>query len=257
MLSLADSAAAHLKLLEELGQITSAKQLTTWAFRHMATKNALTAGDAAAVEDAFRARLAAVAGSETTARSTGDDPLAPGGPSTPVAGPAPPAAGNDRPVSGASGVDDRAGPRIDKSVLTISEPRRYRNKAHLKFVASQACLLCGRQPADPHHLSFAQQRALGRKVSDEFTVPLCRSHHREVHRFGNERNWWARYNLDPLPLAQSLWTQTHPVFPAPEPEAVDQGPGLPSAGLVSTPVAALPKAPRNRKTKPINASGGP
>ena len=64
--------------------------------------------------------------------------------------------------------------RIDKSVLAIAEPKRLRDKAHLKFVASQPCLVCGRQPSDPHHLRFAQPRAIGLKVSDEFTVPLCR-----------------------------------------------------------------------------------
>jgi len=31
---------------------------------------------------------------------------------------------------------------------------------------------------------FAQKRALGRKVSDEFTVPLCQLHHRELRRWG-------------------------------------------------------------------------
>ncbi len=59
---------------------------------------------------------------------------------------------------------------IDKSVLPIGEARRYRGEAHLKFVASQPCLICGRLPSDPHRLRFAQKRALGRKVSDEFTV---------------------------------------------------------------------------------------
>jgi Rad52/22 family double-strand break repair protein len=68
--------------------------------------------------------------------------------------------------------------KIDKSQLAIAEPKRLRDKAHLKFVASQPCLVCGRQPSDPHHLRFAQPRAMGLKVSDEFTVPLCRTHHR-------------------------------------------------------------------------------
>ena len=79
--------------------------------------------------------------------------------------------------------------RIDKSLLPIAEPKRLRDKAHLKFVASQACLICGRQPSDPHHLRFAQPRALGMKVSDEFTVPLCRGHHRQLHQAGNEITW--------------------------------------------------------------------
>ena len=39
----------------------------------------------------------------------------------------------------------------------------------------------------PHHLRYAQPRALGRKASDELTVPLCRTHYREVHRVGNEQ----------------------------------------------------------------------
>jgi hypothetical protein len=60
---------------------------------------------------------------------------------------------------------------IDKSVLTISEPRRIRDKEHLRFVAAQACLVCGRQPSDAHHLRSAQLRALSRKVSDE--LPIC------------------------------------------------------------------------------------
>jgi Rad52/22 family double-strand break repair protein len=76
--------------------------------------------------------------------------------------------------------------KIDKSELALAEPKRLRDKAHLKFVASQPCLVCGRRPADPHHLRFAQPRALGLKVSDEFTVPLCRGHHRQLHQTGNE-----------------------------------------------------------------------
>jgi hypothetical protein len=69
---------------------------------------------------------------------------------------------------------------IDKSQLPHPEPRRVRDKEHVKFVAQRPCLICGRRPADAHHLRFTQPRALGRKVSDEFTVPLCRGHHREV-----------------------------------------------------------------------------
>jgi hypothetical protein len=79
--------------------------------------------------------------------------------------------------------------KIDKSVLAIAEPKRLRDKAHLRFVASQPCLLCGRHPSDPHHLRFAQPKAMGLKASDEFTVPLCRIHHREIHRYGDEAAW--------------------------------------------------------------------
>ena len=100
--------------------------------------------------------------------------------------------------------------RIDKSQLAIAEPKRLRDKAHLKFVASQPCLVCGRQPSDPHHLRFAQPRALGMKVSDEFTVPLCRGHHRQLHQVGNEVPWWEAHKINPLEIAKKLWEQTHP-----------------------------------------------
>jgi hypothetical protein len=76
-------------------------------------------------------------------------------------------------------------------------------------VIKQPCLVCGRRPSDPHHLRFAQSRALGRKVSDEFTVPLCRGHHRELHRHGDEAGWWQERGLDPSGAARALWLTTH------------------------------------------------
>ena len=99
--------------------------------------------------------------------------------------------------------------KIDKSQLAIAEPKRLRDKAHLKFVASQPCLVCGRQPSDPHHLRFAQPRAIGLKVSDEFTVPLCRGHHRQLHQSGNEEDWWKTFKVNALDIARGLWEQSH------------------------------------------------
>src|SRR5204863_1226388 len=89
--------------------------------------------------------------------------------------------------------------------------RRRRDKCHREFVAAQACLICGRQPSDAHHLRFAQPRGLGLKVSDEFTVPLCRSHHRDLHQTRNEMRWWAQFGIQPKSIAYELWTQSHPV----------------------------------------------
>src|SRR5262249_12256707 len=97
---------------------------------------------------------------------------------------------------------------IDKSVLAVAAPRRYRNREHLRYVAQQACLLCGRKPSDPHRRRYLQPRALGRKASDEFAVPLCRSHHREVHRARDERAWWQSAGIDPLKTARKLWKHT-------------------------------------------------
>jgi hypothetical protein len=99
-------------------------------------------------------------------------------------------------------------PKIDKSVLTISEPKRHRSKAHLRFVAQQPCLICGRSPSHAHHIRYAQSRGLGLKVSDEFTVPLCAIHHSENHATGNERRWWQERNIDPLTIAEQLWKRS-------------------------------------------------
>src|SRR5262249_57443876 len=87
--------------------------------------------------------------------------------------------------------------RVDKSVLAFTKARRLRDKEHLKYVASRSCLICGRKPSEPHHVRFAQKLAFGRKVSDEFTVPLCRLHHRELHRSRNEPLWWKTARIDP------------------------------------------------------------
>lgn len=101
--------------------------------------------------------------------------------------------------------------RIDKSQLAIPVQRRLRDMTHLRIVAKQPCLICGRQPCDPHHLRFAQARGLGQKVSDEFTVPLCRAHHRELHRAGKEVDWWSRTGIEPIDIAGKLWIETHPM----------------------------------------------
>ena len=100
---------------------------------------------------------------------------------------------------------------IDKSVLALPEPKRKRDKQHLRFVAKQPCLVCGREPSDPHHLRFAQPHGLGQKVSDEFTVPLCRAHHRELHRAGKETDWWSKMGIEPLGFARELWLGTRPL----------------------------------------------
>ncbi len=105
--------------------------------------------------------------------------------------------------------DPKPSQSVDKSVLPRSEPRRQRNPDHLKFVSIQPCLICGRLPSHAHHLAFTQPNALGRKVSDEFTVPLCNLHHRELHNHGNERAWWIDRKINPLPVARELWTRSH------------------------------------------------
>jgi ERF superfamily len=190
------SAALREKLLTALGNITSADGAAIWAKEALAAKNRLAAADAKVVEDAFEHRLLELA-PPAAAEAAGDT-----APSTRVDT----VGGHETRAKENSGLDQPNG--IDKSVLGLATPRRYRNREHLRYVAQQACLVCGRRQSDPHHLRYLQPRALGRKVSDEFAVPLCRSHHRAVHRASNEQAWWKAAGIDPIKVARQLWRQT-------------------------------------------------
>ena len=200
-LSVPDSAASRERLLGELSDLSSLDDLASWAHRILPTKNTLTVVDAQLLEDAFTAKMTAIAEPMTDVASPVTIAAAPDSADTPAA-PSVPKSDNGKKRRGRGLKSARrqvsARPAIDKSVLTFSEPRRLRDKEHLKFVARQPCLICERQPADAHHLRFAQLRALGRKVSDEFTVPLCRTHHREVHRYGDEAAWWSKIAFGPI-----------------------------------------------------------
>ena len=199
------STAFREKLIGELSELASAKQLTEWSYRSLPIKNTLAADDARTVEEAFQTKLMDLTNADAI---VGD-----ASPASPSSGPPPrPQDGRQlRRVAQTSPNDETAPPGIDKSLLTISEPRRLRDKVHLRFVAKQPCLICERLPCDAHHLRFAQARGLGLKVSDEFTVPLCRGHHREVHRAGKEARWWQNTGIDALVIARKLWTETHPL----------------------------------------------
>jgi hypothetical protein len=186
------------QLLTEIAELVSADQLDRWVLRGLAAKNCLVATDAARIEEAFRTRLAGLTGPQTNDRTASAE-------LTSIS-------------AGASeGSTSEAAPA---AYVSTSKPPRRRDKDHRRFIAKQPCLVCGKQPSDPHHLRFAQFKALGRKVSDEFTVPLCRSHHRELHRTGNEIAWWTQIGIDPMAMAYTLWTETHPIA---MPEAAARG----------------------------------
>ncbi len=197
-------------ILSDLETVASRDSAALWAQRIMAAKNSLTAADAARVEAAFHAKLSTLQTDieDTAARGSAQSITNPGGQT--VAADAPALRAATQRVNG-----------IDKSSLTFPEPRRIRDREHLKFVATQPCLICGRRPSDPHHLRFAQAQALGRKPSDEFTVPLCRGHHRELHRSGDEAAWWKKSGIDPMPAARVLWLKTHPWRAVPDRAAVE------------------------------------
>jgi hypothetical protein len=117
-----------------------------------------------------------------------------------------------------------------------------------------ACI--DRQLSDANHLRFSQLQALRRKVSDEFTVPLCRGHHREVHRRGDEAAWWKTAGLDPTIAARVLWLETHPLATTAH--------NLPEVVTIAVPGIEKKRAKRDRplrkrgsnyKTNPIGAAG--
>ncbi|MEE9249907.1 MAG: DUF968 domain-containing protein, partial [Alphaproteobacteria bacterium] len=101
--------------------------------------------------------------------------------------------------------------RINDERIATPKPRRVRDKDHLRFVASQPCLVCGRQPSQAHHIRYAQPRAMSCKASDEWAVPLCATHHRALHDFGDEERWWRERKIDPIAEATGLWEQTRRV----------------------------------------------
>jgi hypothetical protein len=173
------SAALRERLLEDLGQLQSADEAADWVHKNLAAKNTLIAADgqpdAATVENASD-----LSGSPNLV-SMEDSTAAP------------------------IILPEAAGARRRR---VAAKTIRLRDKEHCKFVRTEPCVVCGRAPTEAHHIRFAQPRALGRKVSDEYTVPVCRVHHRELHGYGDEASWWAGVNIDPLPIALELWRRS-------------------------------------------------
>ena len=202
------SATLRDRLLAEIGEITSSELAASWAREALAAKNKLAASDAKLVEDSFERRLSELASAGTSPSDDDASAIADADRQEETSTPA------------STHLDRSVG--IDKSVLAVAAPRRYRNREHLRYVAKQPCLICGRRPSDPHHLRYLQPRALGRRASDEFAVPLCRSHHRAVHRARDERAWWRAAGVDPDQVARKLWKDTRIDEGRIEPEGTSQ-----------------------------------
>jgi hypothetical protein len=197
-LSAALSASLRTELLREIEGLSAADNAALWAQRRLPAKNQLSAADARQVEEAFAAQLALISAENPKQEDANNE------------------------IGDVSSAEKTGTVQIDKRVLVFPEPRRIRDRDHVRHVMKQPCLVCGRRPSDPHHLRFAQSRALGRKVSDEFTVPLCRVHHREIHRCGSEESWWVKTRIDPLAAARAFWLETHPLSTEATPTAMSQ-----------------------------------
>jgi len=228
------------RLLAELDGVQLADDAAAWAHRSLPAKNTLTPADAQLVEAAFRDKLAAF----------GDERLGPPQDLAQVLPEVPLTHPNDKGEQFESTPSSKTHFRRGRA---STKTTRLRDKDHRKFVATQACVVCGRSPADAHHLRFAQPRALGRKVSDEFTVPLCRVHHRELHRQGDEAAWWQRIKIDPLPIAHRLWRHAELNGAA---ATVDGGPEPDFATAANGASSANP-SPADAKSRATVTAGGP
>lgn len=244
------SATLRQELIEEITRLASTDLATDWVKRRLGAKNTLTTEHARAIEAAFADRMrelqsqpnlrdqminreqSTIAQKEAAQLGIGHEN--PGAADKFVAVEMSNAqTGNfekRRPLRGSKFAPQAVS--IYKGALALAEPRRYRDKDHLRFIAGQPCTACGRQPSEPHHLRFAQARALGRKVSDEFTVPLCRVHPREIHRSSDEMAWWKTLGLDPMPIALKLWQYTRKLSSTASTESALQS-AVPSSPLSS------------------------
>jgi hypothetical protein len=224
-----DSRALREHLVTEVGEIMDVEALTAWAENVLSAKNKLVTSDAEVLESAFAAKLIELGSAELSSGNTKfgingtvDPATSDGSGAETMAGGSRKLKGQRMPRHSANERENESAERMSseavapRSITPIGKTLRLRDRDHLKFVSAQPCLACGRSPSDAHHLKFAQGPALGRKVSDEFTVPLCRTHHRDLHRHGDERMWWQQLNIHPLLTASALWRQSHPAFAPPE-----------------------------------------
>jgi hypothetical protein len=218
------------RLIAELSDLQSADEAADWVYKNLPAKNTLAHADAETLEASFQERLVTIEGgragtgiAELVDNSSVEhlqDQSQPLGPETPA-----PAATVVR--------------RRSLAAKTI----RLRDKEHCKFVATQPCVICGRTPAEAHHIRFAQPRALGRKVSDEYTVPVCRVHHRELHGYGDEASWWAGVGIDPLPIALELWRRSRLTF------SLSASWSEPLSDAIPPPAAKVERAPLNNDAR--------
>ena len=200
------SAKLREQLLATVAQLRSEEEAADWVHKNMPAKNTLVAADADLVESAFKDKLASIQSMQAS-----------------VEEPAGSVAGDGSAIASEQIFVKLMEASVAAPIILAQKPQarphrvaaktiRLRDKEHCKFVATQPCVVCGRTPSEAHHIRFAQPRAVGRKVSDEYTVPVCRLHHRDLHTYGDEASWWAAVSIDPLPIALELWrkSRSHP-----------------------------------------------
>jgi hypothetical protein len=202
VLSTEESAALRDQLIADLNRLQSSDEAADWVHKNLAVKNTLTVAAAESVEASFRERVLTLEASLVVAEGQ-MDPAKDDGVEPPGAH-----AFIETMDASAAALIILPQRRPGRRRCVAAKAIRLRDKEHCRYLTTQPCVVCGRIPSEAHHIRFAQPRALGRKVSDEYTVPVCRLHHRELHRYGDEASWWVGVNVDPLPVALELWRRS-------------------------------------------------
>lgn len=88
------------------------------------------------------------------------------------------------------------------------------DRAHIDCIRQLPCLKCGLEPCNEaahvrmNSAALGKRQALGKRPSDEWTVPLCRACHLTdadaLHKIG-ERPFWDALGINPLFVAQDLY----------------------------------------------------
>lgn len=72
-------------------------------------------------------------------------------------------------------------------------------------IKSRGCCICKNPVADAHHLRIiGHKRGMSVKNGDDYTIPLCRRHHDELHAMGDEKLFLDLHGIDPVKVLRQV-----------------------------------------------------
>lgn len=75
----------------------------------------------------------------------------------------------------------------ESGVTLLPKPVTLRDPARIRRVQGMHCWVCWAPPPnEAHHIRLGLSGGTGMKPSDELTIPLCHTHHSELHTFGED-----------------------------------------------------------------------
>lgn len=100
-------------------------------------------------------------------------------------------------------------PRIPRTVQKpLPKAREGDSRAHLRWLKTLPCVVCGQPADDPHHILGnvdGLPKGMGRKNEDRWAIPVCRKDHDLAHAHGNDEAWFASQGIDARSIASALW----------------------------------------------------